>query len=104
MNVHMPRQKCTCRGCFGGAEIGGSRLLKTVPQTATQTLRVEWELDIPPSDLYLNKRVAEFEARLRISGMDQTIRNSTAAVASWLRRRRHRPNPESPNSLRYELP
>jgi hypothetical protein len=54
---------------------------------ATPIHTLERETNVPPLDLYLNKRLADFEQRLEISGMAQLVRNSNAAIASWLRRR-----------------
>ncbi len=51
------------------------------------TEQVERETDTPPLDLYLNKRIAEFEARLEASGMAQLIRDSNAAITNTLRQR-----------------
>jgi hypothetical protein len=57
---------------------------------ATPIHTLERETNVPPLDLYLNKRLSDFEQRLEVSGMSQLIRNSNAAVSSWLRRRHPR--------------
>ena len=40
----------------------------------------------PPIDLYLNKRLADFEARLEQSGQAERIREAYTAIAARLRR------------------
>src|SRR5208337_1669020 len=64
-----------------------SRCLRTVAGVylTTPIYCLKREVDIPPLDIYLNKKVADFEARLQTSGMARLISNSTAAIASWLR-------------------
>ena len=57
---------------------------------ATPILQPEKGVNVPPLDLYLNNRVAKFEAGLQTSGMDQTIKQFTAKIANWLKRRKHR--------------
>ena len=49
--------------------------------------QLERKIDTPPLDLYLNGRIAIFEARLQASGMDQLVKNSATKVANWLKRR-----------------
>ena len=48
---------------------------------------LETEANVPPLDLYLNKRLADFEARLEATGKGQLIRNACAAVANRLKNR-----------------
>ena len=43
-----------------------------------------------PLDIYLNKRLADFEARLEATGKGQLIRNVCAAIARRLKNRRDR--------------
>jgi Reverse transcriptase (RNA-dependent DNA polymerase)/Endonuclease-reverse transcriptase len=57
---------------------------------ATPIRHLETEAAIPPIDIYLNKRVAEFEARLDQSGMRQRIQGACEAVANRLRRQGRR--------------
>lgn len=54
---------------------------------ATPIRALETETAVPPVDLYLNQRLAHFEARLEATGMKQLIENSCAAVAHRLRNR-----------------
>ncbi len=51
---------------------------------------METEVAVPPLDIYLNKRVAEFEERLVASGMAQRIRGACATIADRLRKRAQR--------------
>jgi hypothetical protein len=69
-----------------------SQCLRTVTGAyqATQIRHIESEAAVPPIDIYLNKRVAEFEARLESTGMAQRVRDACAAVASRLLRRQRR--------------
>jgi len=60
---------------------------------ATPIRSLEVETHIPPLDIYLNRRVADFEARLEASGKGNLIRNACTAIAARLRRRGHRPRP-----------
>src|SRR5208337_5617641 len=62
-----------------------SRCLRTVTGAylATPIHCLEREVNIPLLDIYLNKKVADFEARLQTLGMVRLISNSTAAIASW---------------------
>ena len=61
---------------------------------------LEAEVVIPPLDIYLNKRVADFEACLERTGLGTLIRNTCSEVATRLRRHRHR-LPPSPLSLEF---
>ncbi len=45
---------------------------------------LEREVDILPVNIYLNKRVADFERRLMKSGMTELISNFNAAIAIYL--------------------
>src|SRR6266480_3911599 len=66
---------------------------------ATQIRHLEIEAAVPPLDLYLNQKVADFEARLETTGMSQLIRNTCSVIASQLRRRRTRRRPPRPPPL-----
>ena len=57
---------------------------------ATQIRHLEAEAAVPPIDIYLNKRVAEFETRLEQTGMIQRIHSASTAVATRLRQQRGR--------------
>jgi hypothetical protein len=58
---------------------------------ATPIRSLETETQTPPLDIYLSKRVADFEARLDRTGKRDLIRQSCAAIAARLRQRRGRP-------------
>jgi len=58
---------------------------------ATPVRNLETETFVPPIDLYLNVRLADFEARLQLTGKAQLIDNVCAGVRAQLRRRRGRP-------------
>ncbi len=45
---------------------------------------LEREMDIPSVDIYLNKRVVDFEKRLVESGMTELISSSNTAIAIYL--------------------
>jgi hypothetical protein len=57
---------------------------------ATPVRSLETETWVPPLDLYLNKRLADFEARLANTGKMDLLRNSRKAVATAIRSRRVR--------------
>jgi hypothetical protein len=69
-----------------------TRCLRTVAGAyrATAARTLESELYIPPLDLYLNGRIAQFERRMQESGMGQLILESCTTVARFLYRRRLR--------------
>jgi hypothetical protein len=70
---------------------------------ATAARTIETELYIPPLDLHLNGRIAQFEKRLGESGMGQFIRDSYSSVAQLLRRRRRRlRNTNAEAALQYQ--
>ena len=52
---------------------------------ATPVHLLEAEVVTPPLDIYLNKRVADFEARLERTGLGALIRNTCSEVAARLR-------------------
>ena len=58
---------------------------------ATPTRQLELEAFCPPLDIYFNKRLADFEDRLRHTGMGDLIQQSCATIAAQLRNRRGRP-------------
>ena len=49
---------------------------------------LETKSNIPPLDIYLNKRLANFEARLEAIGKGELIHNICVAIARRLRNRR----------------
>jgi hypothetical protein len=57
---------------------------------ATPTRNLELETFCPPLDIYFNKRLADFEARLRESGMGEKIKQACNQVRAHLRNRRGR--------------
>jgi hypothetical protein len=63
---------------------------------ATPVRSLETETAVPPLDLYLNKRLADFETRLHESGRAVQIRDACVAIASRLRSRRRRRPAERP--------
>jgi hypothetical protein len=68
---------------------------------ATPIRHLETETHVPPIDIYLNKRVAEFEKRLEATGKAQLIRNACARVRAQIRKGPGRPRkqqPDEPNS------
>jgi len=63
----------------------------------TPVRSLETEANVPPLDLYLNKRLADFEARLETTGKGQLIRNASTLVATRLKSRRGRPRETRPD-------
>ena len=51
---------------------------------------LEVETFCPPLDIYLNKRVADFERRMQNSGLSRQLDHATAVIATRLRKRRPR--------------
>src|SRR5208282_574279 len=66
---------------------------------ATAVRHLETETFVPPLDLYLSKRLADFEARLQASGAADRISRACLAVQSYLRRRRPLPGRGRPARL-----
>ena len=58
---------------------------------------LETETNVPPLDIYLSKRLADFEARLEATKKGELIRNTCAAIARRLRNRRGRPRRNRPD-------
>ena len=56
----------------------------------TPVRSLETEANVPLLDLYLNKRLADFEARLETIGKGQLIRSVCIAIANRLKRSRGR--------------
>lgn len=56
----------------------------------TPVRNLETETFTPPLDLYLTKRVADFETRLEVTGKAQLLHNVCAGIAARLRTRRNR--------------
>ena len=79
-------------GIAGSLRKEQTQCLRTVAGAyrATPVRALETETFIPPLDLYLNGRVAQFEGRIEESGMGQLIRDSCATIAR---------TPESPTPL-----
>ena len=82
----------TPRGVAKGLATVQSSCLRVVAGAyrATPVRSLETETWIPPLDLYLNKRLADFEARLANTGKLELLRNSRKAVATAIRNRRVR--------------
>ncbi len=55
---------------------------------ATPVRNLETETFVPPIDIYLDRRLADFERRLVATGMAQRVRDAQATIANSLRRRR----------------
>lgn len=55
---------------------------------ATYIQELEHKTNVPPIDLYLNKRVADFKGCLKVSGMAQLIRNTSIWISTCLRKNR----------------
>src|ERR1700740_3615057 len=63
---------------------------------ATPVRSLDTKTFVPPLDLYLNGRVAQFEGRIEESGMAQLIRDSCTTIARKLRnRQRHYTMPQT---------
>jgi hypothetical protein len=60
---------------------------------ATPSRHLEVETATPPLDLYLSKRVTDFELRLQVSGLKQGIENACKEIQGQLKRRRRRGRP-----------
>ena len=58
---------------------------------ATLTRHLETETYVPPINIYLDRRLADFEARLETTGKAQLISSVCDRVKNQLRRRRGRP-------------
>jgi hypothetical protein len=72
---------------------------------ATPVRQLETEAFIPPLDLWLNGRLALFQARLERTGMAQLIHNACETIRTRIRNRRPRghrlsPPPPTPGQLR----
>ena len=88
-------------GIAGSLRKEQTQCLRTVAGAyrATPVRALETETFVPPLDLYLNGRVAQFEGRIEESGMGQLIRDSCATIARKLRnRRRHYTMPQEHNN------
>src|SRR5208282_148694 len=66
---------------------------------ATAVRHLETETFVPPLDLYLSKRLADFEARLQASGAAYRISRACLAIQSHLRRRHPLPGRGRPARL-----
>ena len=77
---------------------------------ATPIRQLETEAYIPPLDLYLNGRIARFQARLERTGIARQIKDACTEIRIQLRtrkqrqrqRQRQRPIPETPGALRRQ--
>ena len=66
---------------------------------ATPVRSLETEMNVPLIDIYLNKRLADFEAHLKASGKVQLLRSVCARLWAQLRRRRVRPRKQRTPSI-----
>jgi hypothetical protein len=57
---------------------------------ATPIRQLETETSCPPLDLYLNKRVVDFERRIEANGTAEIVRNASTAIARCIRNRPNR--------------
>ena len=66
--------------------------LRTVLGAYSKTSTRSLELDAfcPPLDIYLNKRLADFERRMQASGLSQKLNQATSRIAARLKRRKPR--------------
>ena len=80
------------QGCARNLAKHQSACLRTMlgAYKATPIRQLETEAAVPPLDLYLNYRLANFERRLKASGKAEVIRRASAKVVSLIRRRRTR--------------
>jgi hypothetical protein len=75
---------------------------------ATPIRQLETEAYVPPLDLWLNGRVARFQARLERTGIARQIKDACTAIRIQLRtrrqrqRQRQRPIPATPASVRKQ--
>jgi hypothetical protein len=75
---------------------------------ATPIRQLETEAYIPPLDLWLNGRIARFQARLERTGIARQIKDACVPIQTQLRtrrqrqRRRQRPTPATPASVRKQ--
>ena len=69
-----------------------AQALRTVlgPYKATPVCSLELDAFCPPLDIYLSKRVADFERRMQFSGLDIKLSRATAYIEAKLRARRLR--------------
>lgn len=86
---HTPSRENKPRGIARDLATAQSRCLRVVAGAyrATPVRSLETETYVPPIDLYLNKRLADFEERLERTGKAELIRTACAAIATQLRRR-----------------
>jgi hypothetical protein len=73
-------------GIAAGLGTVQSRLLRCVggAYKATPTRQLETELFVPPIDLYLNKKVADFEGRVAASGLERLLSSARKEAAARL--------------------
>ena len=83
---HTPAEPCKPQGIARGLQAAQTQCLRTVAGAykATPVRSLETEMYVPPIDLYLNRRLAEFEEKLRMTYMDRFIHNACAVIATKL--------------------
>jgi hypothetical protein len=104
---HKPPKRATKpRGPASKLQIYQNQCLRIVTGAykATPICQLETEAFIPPLDLWLNGRLALFQARLERTGIAQLIRNACEAIRARIRNRRARgrqpPPTPTPGQLR----
>ena len=65
---------------------------------ATPIRQLETESYVPPLDLWLNGRIARFQARMEHSGIAQKIKDACSAIRTKILHRRNRRNRRTPTS------
>ena len=86
--THDPNHPKVARGLQASQNKGLRKVLGAYKATPTRNL--ELEAFCPPLDLYFNKRLADFEARLKASGMGAKIERACWKIKAQLRNRRGR--------------
>jgi hypothetical protein len=86
---HTPSRNNKPKGIAQDLATAQSRCLRVVAGAyrATPVRSLETETFVPPIDLYLNKRLADFEERLERTGNAALIRTACATIAAQLRQR-----------------
>ena len=86
--VHSPTNNKLAKGLAPTQNRCLRRVLGAFKHTPIRHLEVE--AYCPPLDIYLDMRLAKFELRLKETGMDQLLRDSSRQIAHRLRNRRGR--------------
>src|SRR6185437_10554809 len=86
--IHDPNQPKIAKGLQASQNKGLRKVLGAYKATPTRNL--ELKTFCPPLDLYFNKRLADFEARLKASGIGAKIERAYWKIKAQLRNRRGR--------------